>query len=74
MGSCFDIPSARFQNSGIAKSFLFDITCLVYVATDYSPVDNASFELCCDYVQTLASFSNLYKYVPEFILEDERLG
>ncbi|KAG8905920.1 hypothetical protein FRB99_008000 [Tulasnella sp. 403] len=46
---------------GIAKAFLFDITCLVYVATDASPVDNASFELCCDYVQTLVSFSNLYK-------------
>ncbi|KIO34496.1 hypothetical protein M407DRAFT_63638, partial [Tulasnella calospora MUT 4182] len=49
-------------NSGIAKAFLFDVTCLLYVATDASPVDNASFELCCDYVQTLTSFSNLYKY------------
>ncbi|KAG8930196.1 hypothetical protein FRC01_003165 [Tulasnella sp. 417] len=48
-------------NSGIAKAFLFDVTCLLYVATDASPVDNASFELCCDYVQTLTSFSNLYK-------------
>ncbi|KAG8972351.1 hypothetical protein FRB90_010245, partial [Tulasnella sp. 427] len=50
-------------NSGIAKAFLFDVTCLLYVATDASPVDNASFELCCDYVQMLTSFSNLYKNV-----------
>ncbi|KAG8925924.1 hypothetical protein FRC03_005652 [Tulasnella sp. 419] len=57
-------------NSGIAKAFLFDITSLIYVATDASPVDTASFELCCDYVQTLTNFSNLYRNLRPGMITD----
>lgn len=35
----------------------------LYVATDASPVDSATHNLCSDYLQTLNSFGPLYKYV-----------
>ncbi|KAI6042558.1 Gtr1/RagA G protein conserved region-domain-containing protein [Pisolithus marmoratus] len=43
------------------KAFLFDIASKLYVATDASPVDQATHNLCCDYLQMLNSFGPLYK-------------
>lgn len=40
----------------------------MYVATDASPVDSATHNLCCDYLQMLNSFGPLYKCV-RFTLE-----
>ncbi|KAJ7592931.1 Gtr1/RagA G protein Gtr2 [Mycena floridula] len=48
-------------NSQSPKAFLFDATSRLYVATDASPVDSATHNLCCDYLQTLTSFGPLYK-------------
>ena len=38
------------SNSGIEKAFLFDVVSKIYVATDSSPVDMQSYELCCDMI------------------------
>lgn len=51
------------QNTSCPKAFLFDIRSKLYVATDASPVDQATHNLCCDYLQMLNSFGPLYKYV-----------
>ncbi|KAG8883381.1 hypothetical protein FRB98_003153 [Tulasnella sp. 332] len=60
-GTLENLMNTLVSNSGIAKAFLFDVSSLTYVATDASPVDNNTFELCCDYVMMLASFTKLYK-------------
>ncbi|KAG9010984.1 hypothetical protein FRB93_003434 [Tulasnella sp. JGI-2019a] len=60
-GRLENLMNTLVSNSGIAKAFLFDVSSLTYVATDASPVDNNTFELCCDYVMMLASFTKLYK-------------
>ncbi|KAF9515312.1 hypothetical protein BS47DRAFT_1342001 [Hydnum rufescens UP504] len=50
------------SNSGLSKAFLFDIKTLTHVAADESPPDATTYGLCCEYIQTLLQFSNLYKY------------
>lgn len=52
----------HLQNSQSPKAFLFDVKSRLYVATDASPVDTATYNLCCDYLQMLNSFRSLYKY------------
>ncbi|KAF8632193.1 hypothetical protein AX15_001959 [Amanita polypyramis BW_CC] len=48
-------------NSQSPKAFLFDVNSRLYVATDASPVDSATHNLCCDYLQMLNSFGPLYR-------------
>ncbi|KAF9007572.1 Gtr1/RagA G protein conserved region-domain-containing protein [Cyathus striatus] len=50
-------------NSQSPKAFLFDTKSRLYVATDASPVDSATHNLCCDYLQMLNSFGPLYKSI-----------
>ncbi|TFY73869.1 hypothetical protein EWM64_g10143 [Hericium alpestre] len=51
-------------NSQSSKTFLFDVKSRLYVATDASPVDTGTHNLCCDFIKTLTAFGPLYKYVP----------
>ncbi|KAF8740074.1 hypothetical protein AX14_008710 [Amanita brunnescens Koide BX004] len=48
-------------NSQSPKAFLFDVNSRLYVATDASPVDAATHNLCCDYLQMLNMFGPLYR-------------
>lgn len=48
------------SNSGIEKAFLFDVVSKIYVATDSSPVDMQSYELCCDMIDVVIDISGLY--------------
>ncbi|KAF8907280.1 Gtr1/RagA G protein conserved region-domain-containing protein [Gymnopilus junonius] len=50
-------------NSQSPKAFLFDVRSRLYVATDASPVDSATHNLCCDYLQMLNSFGPLYRSI-----------
>ncbi|KAA1467737.1 Gtr1/RagA G protein Gtr2 [Dentipellis sp. KUC8613] len=52
-------------NSQASKTFLFDVKSRLYVATDASPVDTGTHNLCCDFVKTLTAFGPLYKSVSE---------
>lgn len=36
------------SNFGIEKLFLFDVVSKIYIATDSTPVDMQTYELCCD--------------------------
>lgn len=49
-----------FQNSGIEKAFLFDVVSKIYIATDSSPVDMQSYELCCDMIDVVIDVSCIY--------------
>lgn len=47
-------------SSGIEKAFLFDVVSKIYVATDSSPVDMSSYELCCDFIDMGVDISCIY--------------
>ncbi|KAJ7769034.1 Gtr1/RagA G protein conserved region-domain-containing protein, partial [Mycena olivaceomarginata] len=49
------------RNSQSPKAFLFDAASRLYVATDASPVDSATHNLCCDYLSMLNAFGPLYR-------------
>lgn len=48
------------SNSGIEKAFLFDVVSKIYIATDSSPVDMQSYELCCDMIDVVIDVSSIY--------------
>ncbi|CAG2215454.1 RRAGC_D [Mytilus edulis] len=47
-------------HSGIEKAFLFDVVSKIYIATDISPVDMQSYELCCDMIDVVNDVSYIY--------------
>nr|CAI5851982.1 unnamed protein product [Callosobruchus analis] len=48
------------NNSAIEKSFLFDVVSKIYIATDSTPVDMQSYELCCDMIDVVIDVSWIY--------------
>jgi len=58
-----DLLNVFCGNSQSSKAFLFDMKSRLYVATDASPVDSATHNLCSDYLQMLNSFGPLYRSV-----------
>lgn len=64
--SCQEFSNLNLQNSGIEKAFLFDVVSKIYIATDSSPVDMQSYELCCDMIDVVIDLSSIYGYVLVF--------
>ncbi|KAI1797011.1 Gtr1/RagA G protein conserved region-domain-containing protein [Ganoderma leucocontextum] len=58
-----DLLNVFCANSQATKAFLFDTKSRLYVATDASPVDPPTHNLCSDYLQTLNAFGPLYKSI-----------
>uniref|UniRef100_A0A8C6UMJ8 Ras-related GTP-binding protein n=1 Tax=Neogobius melanostomus TaxID=47308 RepID=A0A8C6UMJ8_9GOBI len=52
------------SNSGIEKAFLFDVVSKIYIATDSSPVDMATYELFCDMIDVVIDISCIYGRAP----------
>ncbi|XP_005814137.1 ras-related GTP-binding protein C-like [Xiphophorus maculatus] len=48
------------SHSGIEKAFLFDVVSKIYIATDSSPVDMQTYELCCDMIDVVIDVSCIY--------------
>ncbi|KAK7202586.1 Gtr1/RagA G protein conserved region-domain-containing protein [Myxozyma melibiosi] len=48
------------QHSGIEKAFLFDIKSKIFVATDSSPMDVATYEICTDFIDITVDMDSLY--------------
>ncbi|KAK4989513.1 GTP-binding protein gtr2 [Elasticomyces elasticus] len=44
----------------IEKAFLFDIPSKIYVATDTSPTDTSSYEVCSDYIDVIVDLEEIY--------------
>lgn len=63
----FELPSLEnlldnlVQHSRIEKSFLFDINSKIYVATDSSPVDIQTYEVCAEFIDVTVDLNNLYE-------------
>ncbi|KAH3671354.1 hypothetical protein WICMUC_004651 [Wickerhamomyces mucosus] len=49
-------------HSKIEKAFLFDINSKIYVATDSSPVDIETYEVCAEFIDVTVDLNDLYKY------------
>uniref|UniRef100_A0A060TAL1 GTP-binding protein n=1 Tax=Blastobotrys adeninivorans TaxID=409370 RepID=A0A060TAL1_BLAAD len=49
------------QHSGIEKAFLFDINSKVYLATDSSPVDVETYQVCSDFIDVAIDLDMLYQ-------------
>lgn len=58
--SCNDQSRLLPQNSCIEKAFLFDVLSKIYIATDSSPVDMSTYELCCDMIDVVIDISCIY--------------
>lgn len=48
------------QHSSIEKLFLFDINSKIYVATDSSPVDIQTYEVCAEFIDISIDLNDLY--------------
>ncbi|XP_028653375.1 ras-related GTP-binding protein D isoform X1 [Erpetoichthys calabaricus] len=48
------------SNSRIEKAFLFDVVSKIYIATDSTPVDMQTYELCCDVIDVVIDISCIY--------------
>jgi Ras-related GTP-binding protein C/D len=59
------------QTSRVEKAFLFDVVSKIYIATDSSPVDNVTFELCSDMIDVVIDISCIYSSVNSLMAGDE---
>ncbi|OZC10928.1 Gtr1/RagA G protein region [Onchocerca flexuosa] len=50
----------KIHGSNVEKAFLFDVASKIYIATDSSPVDMATYELCCDMIDVTIDISSIY--------------
>ncbi|XP_065347934.1 ras-related GTP-binding protein C isoform X2 [Cloeon dipterum] len=59
------------SNSAIEKAFLYDVVSKIYIATDSSPVDMQSYELCCDMIDVVIDVSCIYGVYCPFALKED---
>lgn len=74
LGTLENLLNVLCSNSGIEKAFLFDVLSKIYIATDSSPVDVQSYEICSDYIDVIVDVSEIYGFVlpPEAMSEYSR--
>jgi len=48
------------RNCKIEKAYLFDVLSKIYIATDTSPTDIGSYEICSDYIDVIVDISEIY--------------
>ncbi|KAM8884788.1 ras-related GTP-binding protein C-like [Synchiropus splendidus] len=53
------------SHSAIEKAFLFDVVSKIYIATDSSPVDMQTYELCCDMIDVVIDVACIYGHPEE---------
>lgn len=56
------LMNSFIQISNSEKAFLFDVVSKIYIATDSSPVDMQTYELCCDMIDVVIDVSCIYGY------------
>lgn len=58
------------RNCKFEKAYLFDVLSKIYIATDSSPADMPSYELCSDYIDVIVDVSEVYGWTrPDEYLE-----
>ncbi|KAA8911622.1 Gtr1/RagA G protein conserved region-domain-containing protein [Sphaerosporella brunnea] len=60
LGTLENLLNVLCSNSGIEKAFLFDVLSKIYIATDSSPVDVQSYEICSDFIDVIVDISEIY--------------
>jgi len=55
-----NLINALCANCGIEKAFLFDVVSKIYIATDSSPVDVQSYEICSDFIDVVLDMTDIY--------------
>jgi len=65
LGTLENLLNILCSNSGIEKAFLFDVLSKIYIATDSSPVDMQSYEICSDYIDVIVDVSEIYGYAAD---------
>ncbi|OZJ04012.1 hypothetical protein BZG36_03620 [Bifiguratus adelaidae] len=66
LGTLENLLTAFAEKSGIEKAYLFDTLTKIYIATDASPVDMQSYEICSDMIDVIIDFECIYgKRPPE---------
>jgi Ras-related GTP-binding protein C/D len=65
----------------IQKAYLFDVLSKIYIATDTSPSDIGSYEICSDYIDVIVDLSEIYGWDRSDVdtpdaedLEEEEIG
>jgi Ras-related GTP-binding protein C/D len=59
----------------IEKAYLFDIMSKIYIATDTSPTDIATYEVCSDYIDVVIDVSEIYGWDrPDELADDSETG
>ncbi|KAI9748576.1 MAG: hypothetical protein M1815_003127 [Lichina confinis] len=67
------ILNSLCANCHMDKAFLFDVLSKIYIATDTSPVDMPSYEVCSDYIDVIVDVSEVYGWDrPKKVLEEPR--
>ncbi|RPA75610.1 hypothetical protein BJ508DRAFT_319402 [Ascobolus immersus RN42] len=62
LGTLENLLNALCANSGIEKAFLFDVLSKIYIATDSSPVDVQSYEICSDFIDVIVDVGEIYGF------------
>ncbi|KAK6353176.1 GTP-binding protein gtr2, variant 2 [Orbilia brochopaga] len=62
LGTLENLLNGLVSNCRIEKAFLFDVLSKIYVATDSSPVDVQSYEICSDYIDVVLDMTEIYGY------------
>mmetsp|Transcript_1029 Transcript_1029/g.3528 ORF Transcript_1029/g.3528 Transcript_1029/m.3528 type:complete len:396 (-) Transcript_1029:253-1440(-) len=60
LGTLENLLDMLVSNSRLEKAFLFDVVSKIYVATDSTPVDNSTYELCSDMIDVVIDISCIY--------------
>lgn len=55
-----NVVDILISNSRIEKAFLVDVVSKIYIATDSSPVDMQTYELCSDMIDVVIDISCIY--------------
>jgi Ras-related GTP-binding protein C/D len=53
------------RNCHIEKAYLFDLVSKIYIASDTSPTDIGSYEICSDYIDVIIDITEIYGARPE---------
>lgn len=48
------------RNCRMEKAYLFDVLSKIYIATDSTPVDMATYEICSDFIDVIIDISEVY--------------
>jgi Ras-related GTP-binding protein C/D len=56
--------SSLCANCRIEKAYLFDLVSKIYIATDTSPTDIGSYEICSDYIDVIIDITEIYGSQP----------